>query len=159
MFQSAGDILAHSFERAPYGYALLALAITAYVKLRPVMTQLAVAREESLLAARAHDNKEMNERVKRLEDLLEQKQLEHEKERQIHDRERQIDRHRLNNITQCFDALVMLLEMAPDRVSEALAKVKQMRAQQARNEAMEKGAAMQVVVSELVKKEETESGD
>jgi hypothetical protein len=42
-------------------------------------------------------------RVEKLERQL-------DRERMRHNAERAIDRHRLNNITQCFDALLLLIE-------------------------------------------------
>lgn len=61
-------------------------------------------------------------------------------ERRHHEAERSVDRHRLNNITQCFDALVLLLETNPERAQEALVKVKEMRSAQMQAEAVEKTA-------------------
>src|SRR5213075_1160299 len=55
-------------------------------------------------------------RVERLERTL-------ETERAIHKAERSLDRHRLNNVTQCFDALLLLIEMAPERAAEAVQKI------------------------------------
>jgi hypothetical protein len=70
-------------------------------------------------------------RVERLERTL-------DTERAIHKAERSLDRHRLNNVTNCFDALLLLLEMAPERATEAVQKIKAMRADQLRAESEEK---------------------
>ena len=70
-------------------------------------------------------------------ELLELK-IEHERAR--HAAEMGIARHRLNNITQCFDALLLLIETSPDKAAEAVRKVKDMRAAQLRAEAEERGA-------------------
>jgi response regulator RpfG family c-di-GMP phosphodiesterase len=59
-------------------------------------------------------------------------------ERAIHKAERSLDRHRLNNVTQCFDALLLLIEMAPERATEAVQKIKEMRSTQLRAESEEK---------------------
>jgi hypothetical protein len=62
------------------------------------------------------------------------------RERRIHTAERALDRHRLNNITQCFDAMLLLIEMNPDRATEIVQKIKDMRATQMLAEAEEKAA-------------------
>jgi uncharacterized membrane protein YccC len=70
-------------------------------------------------------------RVERLEQTL-------DRERLRHNAERALDRHRLNNITQCFDAMLMLIETTPERASEIVTKIKEMRAVQMKAEAQEK---------------------
>jgi hypothetical protein len=70
-------------------------------------------------------------RIEKLERML-------ERERSRHNAERALDRHRLNNVTQCFDALLLLIETAPDKATEIVAKIKTMRAEQLRAEAQEK---------------------
>lgn len=55
-----------------------------------------------------------------------------------HNAERALDRHRLNNIQQCFDALLLLVEMNPDKSREVVAKIKEMRASQIVAESEEK---------------------
>jgi hypothetical protein len=78
------------------------------------------------------------ERVDGLEERLEAERRSREAERARHDAERALDRHRLNNVTQCLDALLLLLEAAPERASEAVTKIKEMRAKQMEAEALEK---------------------
>jgi hypothetical protein len=51
-----------------------------------------------------------------------------------------IMRHRLNNSDQCIDALLMLLETAPERVADAVSMIKEMRSRQREAEAAEKAA-------------------
>lgn len=70
-------------------------------------------------------------RVERLERTL-------ERERSRHAAERAVDRHRLNNITQCFDALLLLVETSPEKATEAVKRIKEMRAAQLKAEAQEK---------------------
>lgn len=62
------------------------------------------------------------------------------RERVHRDAERALDRHRLNNVTQCLDALLMLLEAAPEKSADAVRKIKEMRAVQLKAEAVEKSA-------------------
>jgi hypothetical protein len=70
-------------------------------------------------------------RVEKLERSL-------DRERIRHNAERALDRHRLNNVTQCFDALLMLIEMNPEKSAEAVVRIKKMRATQVLAEAEEK---------------------
>lgn len=122
MFSGVAAIIGSSVERAPWGWALLAGMIAGWFKLKPLMVRLANDREKSLLEERAAEMTKMRERLEKLE------------------AERTVDRHRLNNVTQCLDALLMLLEVAPDRAADHVAKIKKMRTDQMNAEALEKGA-------------------
>ena len=119
-----------SFARAPWGYAILALLIGAFVKMRPLMASLAAKREATLLDGRAADNTELRDRVTELERRLDSERVRHEAERAI-------DRHRINNLTQCLDALLLLLEAAPDNAVQHVSKIKEMRDRQAQVESAE----------------------
>lgn len=55
-----------------------------------------------------------------------------------HNAERALDRHRLNNINACFDALLLLLKANPDKSAEAVVMIEDMRARQIVAEAEEK---------------------
>lgn len=94
--------------------------------------------------AEDHIRSDLIRRVERLERTL-------DSERAIHKAERSLDRHRLNNVTQCFDALLLLIEMAPERASEAVQKIKEMRAAQLRAEAEEKAVirAAEIAAAEV----------
>ena len=96
--------------------------LVAIVRTRPALKKIANEREASLLEERAQEMAAMRERLERLE------------------AERAVDRHRLNNVTQCLDALLMLLETAPDKAAEHVSRIKDMRARQMAAEAAEKGA-------------------
>lgn len=65
-----------------------------------------------------------------------QKQLSRQQIR--HNAERSLDRHRLNNINACFDALLLLLKANPDKSAEAVQMIEEMRAKQLVAEAEEK---------------------
>lgn len=82
---------------------------------------------------------ELEERVKNLEQQLASSHAEHTAECRRRDAERSLDRHRINNLTQCLDALLLLLEAAPEKASESVARIKEMRAAQQLAEAEEKG--------------------
>lgn len=83
-------------------------------------------------------------RVEKLEKTLEHKD-------KIHAAERALDRHKIANLTQCFDAVMLMLEAAPEKVAEIVIRVKQMRADQMRAEALEKGA---IHAAEITAKDE-----
>lgn len=70
-------------------------------------------------------------RIERMERRIERQQIRHNAERAL-------DRHRLNNIVQCFDAMILLIEMNPDRAPEIVSKIKEMRATQVLAETEEK---------------------
>jgi hypothetical protein len=77
------------------------------------------------------------------DDLLRRvEKLERERDRTEarHNAERALDRHKLNNVTQCLDALLLLLEAAPEKAAEIVGKIKDMRARQVEAEALEKAA-------------------
>lgn len=76
---------------------------------------------------------DLAERVSSLEAKLDEKEKSHAAELAIM-------RHRLNNVTQCLDALLLLIEAAPEKASEAAEKIKRMRGEQMVAEAAEKGA-------------------
>ena len=114
-----------------WGNGLIALlnvlvggVLVALVRTRPALKKIAADREANLLQERADEMESMRERLAALEV------------------ERRIDRHRLNNVTQCLDALLMMIEMDPSKAAEAASRVKEMRATQMRAEAAEKGAVM-----------------
>jgi hypothetical protein len=71
------------------------------------------------------------DRVGRMERLYTRQQLRHNAERAL-------DRHRLNNINACFDALLLLLKANPDKSREAVVMIEEMRAKQLVAEAEEK---------------------
>lgn len=82
------------------------------VKQRPIMTRLTMDREKSL-----------SDRVAKLEAKIEQKDV-------LHQAEQAHDRHRFNNISGCFEALLMLLRQDPERVNDAVETVTEMREKQ-----------------------------
>lgn len=81
--------------------------------------------------AEAHLRTDLIRRIERLERIL-------DRERTRHNAERALDRHRLNNVTQCFDALLLLIEMAPEKATDAVQKIKTMREAQLSAESEEK---------------------
>lgn len=80
------------------------------------------------------------EAVIRSDLLARVRQLENgrERERARYEANQSLDRHMLGNVTQCFDALLLMLEMAPQKAAQAVAKIKEMRARQLVAETEEK---------------------
>ena len=92
-------------------------------------------------------------RIDKLEEQVREKDRLHDADRARHEAERALDRHRLNNVTQCLDALLLLLEQAPERATEAVARIKEMRGKQIIAEAQEKATirAAEIVAKAPVK--------
>lgn len=90
-------------------------------------------RLEHATEMRAFNNErdEMGDRLWKLEKTLSRQQ-------NRHNAERALDRHRLNNIQACFDALLLLLKANPEKSIEAVAMIEEMRAKQIVAEAEEK---------------------
>lgn len=97
--------------------------------------QLKVERDTHALEMRAF-NRERDEMGDRLA-LLERRNI---RQQIRHNAERSLSRHQISNITQCFDAMILLIETNPDRSPEIIVRVKEMRATQILAEAEEKAA-------------------
>jgi hypothetical protein len=89
---------------------------------------------------------EMGDRLAKMEKMLSRQQIRHNAERAL-------DRHRLNNINACFDALLLLLKANPEKSSEAVKMIEDMRAKQLLAEAEEKA----IIQAAAIKSEETDS--
>lgn len=101
-------------------------ALVSWIRSRPSIKQIEQTAEDKLRT-------DLIARVDKLEKKLDE-------ERALHEAQIAIMRHRLNNSDQCIDALLMLLETSPDKVSKAVGMIKQMRERQRRAEAEEKAA-------------------
>ena len=75
------------------------------------------------------EREEMGDRIAKLEQDMSRQQRRHEAERAL---------DRLNNITACFDALLLLVETNPEKAPEIVKKIKEMRGIQLKAEAEEK---------------------
>lgn len=135
--ESAVPVAVHGFT---WTAALMAVAniligglFVAIVRTRPALKKIANEREANLLTERAAEMEKMGERIEALETQIEQQRTRHEAERAL-------DRHRLNNMDQCLTYLFMVFEKMPEKVPEAMAAVKEMRAEQLKAEALEKAA-------------------
>lgn len=65
----------------------------------------------------------LGKRVAKLEKKIEIKDAKHEAERSL-------DRHKIRNLVQCLDAVLLVLEKAPDKAPEVVAEIRAMRANQ-----------------------------
>jgi regulator of replication initiation timing len=89
---------------------------------------------------------ELNDRLAIIERKFERQQVRHNAERAL-------DRHRLNNINACFDALLLLLKANPDKAGEAVKMIEEMRAKQLLAEAEEKA----IIRAAEIKADDTET--
>lgn len=108
-------------------------AWTAAILLAGVLIRQIVPWRKQNIDAEQRLREDLLARVEKLESTL-------ERERARHDAERALDRHRLNNVTQCFDAIILMLEATPERAQEIVTRIKEMRSTQMRAEALEKAA-------------------
>jgi hypothetical protein len=90
-------------------------------------------------------------RLEAVEQTLEQERTERAIEQRRHEAERALDRHRLNNVTQCFDALLLMLKRAPEKVAEIIQDIEEMRARQLHAEAVEKATIHAVGIEAEIK--------
>ena len=71
--------------------------------------------------------------IRRVENL----ELKIERQEARHRAEQGLSNHKLRNMTACFDAMLLMLEMTPERGPEIVTKIKKMRADQMKAEAEE----------------------
>lgn len=81
-----------------------------------------------------------------------EKQLEVERARR--EAERTMERHKIRNLTQCLDAVLLVLEKAPDKTQEVIAEIRLMRDRQMREEAIESATLRAADVAAALKAEE-----
>lgn len=105
---------------------------------------LANERAAHLQELRQHalERDEMGDRIAKLE-------RESRLREKLREAERSIERHRFNNLDQCFNALLLLLKASPDRVPEAVAMIEEMRATQLLAEAEEKAILRATEISHI----------
>jgi hypothetical protein len=106
--------------------------LVALVKSRPALKKIANDREANLLEERAGEMESMRDRINALEARLQAKD-------ELHDAERSRDRHRINNLSQCLEALLLLLKQGVP-VQEAVVAIEKMRTEQLARETAEGSA-------------------
>ncbi|WP_300974860.1 hypothetical protein [Sphingomonas sp. LHG3406-1] len=121
---------------------VLLLAVILIRQIGPWRKQATEA-SDKLIEQLSQREASLTERVDKLEAALKQQQS-------IHDAERALDRHRINNLTACLDSLLLLLQAAPEKAAQHVEKINSMRKRQQLAEAEEKGliAAAKIVASE-----------
>jgi uncharacterized protein YigA (DUF484 family) len=112
---------------------LIGGVLVTIIRTRVPLKKIANDREANLLTERAEDMEAMRGEIAELKAEL-------KKQANMHDAQRAIDRHRINNLTACLDAFLMLVKQDPSKAAEAAAIIEEMRAKQMMAEAAEKGA-------------------
>lgn len=135
-----------TFETAPWTVA--GIWVLALTTLGLLIRQIGPWRKQ-ISEAEDHLRADLLKRVGKLERTL-------ERQRARHDAERSLDRHRLNNITQCFDALLLLIKSNPDKAAEAVALIEELRAKQIVAETEEKAI---IRAAEIAAVQEDEADD
>lgn len=96
-----------------------------------VLARQFVSWRKQASVSEAHLRETLIVRVEKLEAKIDRQQIRYEAELAL-------GNHKFRNVTACFDAMLMMLEMNPDRVPEIVAKIKEMRSSQMIAEAQEK---------------------
>lgn len=107
------------------------MSISAGEKMREELNERLKASEEK----REKDRSEFDAKIKEIEDAREEERVQYENEMRIL-------RHRVNGSDHAIDMLLALLEANPDKVLETVEKIKEIRAEQAKVVAIEKGYVM-----------------
>ena len=116
--------LASSAERAPWGWGLFLVTCTALIKGWPAIAD-ATTRAKAALGDRRMS------RIEKLEALI-------ENQRAAYEAEISILRHQCNNLSASLDALLLLIETAPEKAASHAARIRQMRVEQGKSESAEK---------------------
>lgn len=115
-------------------------AFATWLKNRPKMREIAQVAEKTLQDG-------LLARVTALESANTAQGLRFETERAQHEATMAVMRHRLNNMTMCLDALLLLIEQDPSKAADAAVKIREMRAQQMAAEAAEKAAVRAATIA------------
>lgn len=101
---------------------LIGGGFVAYVKSRPAILKIEADREANLLHERADEMASMRTEIANLTSAM-------TIQTKVHDAERRADIHRINNLSQCLDALLLLLKQGV-AVQDAVDAVEKMRQEQ-----------------------------
>lgn len=88
----------------------------------------------------------LTKRVRVLEKKIELKDAKHEAERTL-------DRHKIRNLVQCLDAVLLVLEKAPDKTPEVVAEIRAMRERQIAEEMAEAATIRAAEIAAIAKLE------
>ncbi len=114
--------------------------LVAIIKSRPALKKIANEREANLLNERAEEMEAMRQRIAKLEEKAEYKEA-------LHQAERAVDRHRINNLDQCLTAFLMMVKKNPEDAATAAAMIEDMRKEQIAREKQEAGAIHAAVIA------------
>lgn len=136
-----GGTFVASVERAPWGWALTFSVIIALIKGWPAIADAALKAKMALGDRRVS-------RIEKLEARIEEQRVSYEAEISIL-------RHDLNNVRASFDALLLLIESAPEKAAEHVERIKSKRKEQDANQAAEKATirAARIVAAGVASKE------
>jgi len=126
------DVLDWLKEITPGGVGIWTGVITLFtilIRQGPINRKLTQEREGNLLRERALEMKRMRARIAQLE--LEQR----------------ADRHTIQNLEACLDALMLMIEVNPERAAAAVDKVRAMRAEARQARATEKAGIASGVIA------------
>ncbi|WP_308815580.1 hypothetical protein [Sphingomonas sp. GV3] len=124
MLEGLTSIIGSSFERAPWGWGLLLTVTVALIRGWPAIVD-ATTKAKTALGDRRLS------RIEKLEAKIEVQNASHEVEVGLL-------RHQLNNVIGCLDALLLLIETAPDKAAEHAARIRAMRKEQSKTAVVEK---------------------
>ena len=124
-------------------FTMLGILVRQFVPLR----RLKVEAEQQL-------RDDLFSRVAVLEATLERERLRREADRRIHEAERSLDRHKIGNVTQCLDAVLLMLETSPEKAPEIVARIKEMRSAQIEAEAKESAIIRAAMIRDAEEAEE-----
>lgn len=99
------------------------------------------AKRDSEARQFALERDEMGDRIAALETIIKRRD-------RVREAERAIERHRFNNLDACFNALLLLLKANPDKVSEAVAMIEEMRGKQLLAETEEKAIILAAEITD-----------
>lgn len=126
------EVIAWFKEITPGGVGIWTIVlgvITVIIRQGPINRKLTQEREGNLLRERALEMKRMRARIAQLE--LEQR----------------ADRHTIQNLEACLDALMLMIEVNPERAAAAVEKVRAMRAEAKQQRATEKAGIASGVIA------------
>jgi hypothetical protein len=123
-------------------WGVFGLGLAAFIRSLPKLREVSAASDTSLRG-------DLLARINMLESTVARLETQMVDAATQHSNEMQIMRHKLSNETQSLDALLMLLEAAPDKVADNMERIKAMRAARAQNISIERGLMAGAMVGKV----------
>ena len=139
MSGDVGDLLGRVVATGGIGF--LGIVLGALLRSIPKWREAEIGGEAGLRADMVH-------RIDKLESQVLGLETENQRQREKYEAAMRIMSHKLANETASLDALLMLLEAAPGKLSEHVDRIKSMRAERARNVAIETAGLNAMTVSD-----------